>query len=164
MIGNGVDPQRFTPLPDEPAGWSLCERAPTPTVQRTHQAVVGVAPLRTDAHARPLGTHRVHHGPRTVDEPRAVRPHPQRQVGILSVRPWKALVEPTDGDEGRASVGHVGGDPPRRREAGRRAREVVRVEGVEAVTGMRVRVHGATEFKDFDALTFEVQGVTPLPA
>lgn len=33
---------------------------------------------------------------------------------------------------------------------------VAAVEGVEAVTGMRVRVHGATEFKDFDALTFEV--------
>jgi hypothetical protein len=33
---------------------------------------------------------------------------------------------------------------------------VVSVEGVEAVTGILVRAHGATEFKEFDALAFEV--------
>jgi hypothetical protein len=33
---------------------------------------------------------------------------------------------------------------------------VVAVEGVEAVTGMQIRAHGVTEFKEFEALAFEV--------
>jgi hypothetical protein len=33
---------------------------------------------------------------------------------------------------------------------------VVGVDGVEAVTDISIRVHGATEFRDFSALTFEV--------
>lgn len=33
---------------------------------------------------------------------------------------------------------------------------IVAVEGVEAVTGIRIRTHGVTEFHDFEALTFEV--------
>ena len=33
---------------------------------------------------------------------------------------------------------------------------IVAVPGVEAVTGMQIRVHGTTEFKDFDALAFEI--------
>src|SRR6185369_9261259 len=33
---------------------------------------------------------------------------------------------------------------------------VVSIEGAEAVTGVQIRVHGATEFKEFEALAFEV--------
>ncbi|MBI1356587.1 MAG: hypothetical protein GC160_19775 [Acidobacteria bacterium] len=33
---------------------------------------------------------------------------------------------------------------------------ILAVDGVEAVTGMEIRVHGVTDFVDFDSLTFEV--------
>ena len=33
---------------------------------------------------------------------------------------------------------------------------IVGVEGVEAVTGIEIRAHGATQFSDFEALAFEV--------
>ena len=102
-------------VPGQPAARAPARVAPVAAVQPAHQRVVGVAaPARARLTQRDAGRT----GCVTVRRPRAQPPagvpHPQRQVGVLAVRPGEPLVEAAaPRTSAVAPVRHVRGGPAR---------------------------------------------------
>src|SRR5690606_11046307 len=86
--------------------------APGEAVLGPHEGVVGVADLVAAAHEEAPGARRMAGDALSPDDAPAGVDDPQREVGVLAVGAGEALVEPGDGLEDFAAVGHVGGDPP----------------------------------------------------
>ncbi len=106
-------------VPGQPSAPGLGETAPPPSMQSSHQRVVGVAPLHPHARRGRDGAGRVQDLAASPLEPPPGLADAQREVRILPVRPREPLVEPVDLLQRLAAVSHVGSGPAGALEPGR---------------------------------------------